>query len=70
MREKFIVRSVVANNGVRQVHMTHDVYRDEFSQPVEIMLNTQSDMFRDGDEWVVQMTLVSRSKEYGGGGKI
>jgi hypothetical protein len=64
MREKFIVRSVVANNGIRQVHMSHDVYSDEFSQPVEIMLNTQSDMFRDGDEWVVQMTLVKRSKEY------
>jgi hypothetical protein len=64
MREKFTVRSVVANNGIRHVHLTHDVYRDEFSQPVEIMIDTMSDMFRDGDEWIVQMTLVSRAKEY------
>jgi hypothetical protein len=67
MREKFTVRSVVANNGIRQVHMTHDDYRNEQSHPTEILLNTQSDMFRDGDEWSVQMTLLSRSKEYGGG---
>ena len=65
MREKFTVQSVVANNGIRQIHMIHDDYRGEQSQPTEILLNTQSDMFRDGDEWSVQMTLLSRSKEYG-----
>ena len=62
MREKFFVRSVVANNGIRQVHLTHDVYRDEFSQPVEILVNTKSEMFHDGDEWIVSMTLVKRGK--------
>jgi hypothetical protein len=35
MREKFIVRSVQANNGIRRIHLTHDVYRDELSQPMD-----------------------------------
>ena len=61
MREKFIVRSVVGNNGIRQVHMTHDVYRDELSQPLEILINTLSDMFWDGDEWMVEMKLLKRN---------
>lgn len=60
MNEKFIVQNVHRNNIIRQIHMTHDVYRDETSQPMEILINTRSDMFREGDEWMVSLTLVKR----------
>jgi hypothetical protein len=64
MRERFIVRSVVPNKGgtIKQIHLAHDVYRDEFSQPTEILMNTPSDIFQVGDEWVVRMTLIRRQK--------
>jgi hypothetical protein len=62
MREIFTVRNVTSNNGIRRIHMTHDFFKDDFSQPVEILLNTRSDIFKEGDDWEVHMTLVRRAE--------
>jgi hypothetical protein len=57
MRETFTCRSVVANNGIRKVHLTRD---DMVGQSVEIVMNTPEDAYREGDHWLVQMTLIQR----------
>lgn len=57
MRETFTCRSVVANNGIRKVHLTRD---DMIGQPIEIVMNTPVDAYREGDHWLVQMTLIQR----------
>jgi hypothetical protein len=62
MREIFTVRSVTPNNGIRRVHLTHDFYRNEFSQPIEMILNINSEMYQEGDEWLVHHVLVRRAE--------
>ena len=57
MRETFICRSAVRNNGIVKVHLTRD---DMIGQSVEIVMNTTEDVYREGDHWLVQMTLIQR----------
>jgi hypothetical protein len=46
---------VERNNGIRQIHLSSDVFENSRSQPEEILFNTASkslsQKFREGDEW-------------------
>jgi len=57
MRETFTCRSAVRNNGIVKVHLTMD---DMVGQSVEILMDTPEDAYREGDHWLVQMTLIER----------
>lgn len=61
---RYVCRGSKSNNGIRQVHLVLDDYASRESQPEELLINTKSWMFVEGDEYFVHITnIVKRHRE-------
>lgn len=64
IQARYICRGSKSNNGIRQVHLVKDDYVNKGSQPEEILVNTKSGMFTEGEEYFVHITnIVKRQRE-------
>lgn len=59
---RYVCRGSKSNNGIRQVHLVRDNYMDHESQPEEVLINTQSNMFNEGEEYFVHVTHIIKLK--------
>jgi len=65
MREKFYCQSAGPNNGINQGVLVRDNYKNTSSQPEYISINTTLDEYHEGDIWLVETTLLSRTGSNG-----
>lgn len=69
MSTGWTVRSAQQNNGIKQIHLTHDNYRDATSQPSEVIINAVNQIlpetFMQGDVWAIEFKLIHRSGQNG-----
>lgn len=58
-------KAVNRNNGIFQVLLSCDEYTDQKSQPEEWLINLTDDIFQEGDEWIVRLSLMYRGTKPG-----
>lgn len=59
IREEFVCAGVLSNNGIKRVHLTHDEFKNEHSQPTEMLINIPAEIFERGKRYLVEITELS-----------